>query len=54
MEPDPEQEQLFENDMFIFNPHFFPYVLYLTLKDDSSKASSTIEEDIKKYIPQKY
>jgi hypothetical protein len=53
-EPNREQEQLFENDTIIFSPDFLPYSLYLTLKDDSSKASSTVEEDIEKYIPRKY
>jgi hypothetical protein len=53
-EPDPEQEQLFENDTIIFSPNFLPYPLYLTLKDDSSKASLTVEEDIERYIPWKY
>jgi hypothetical protein len=53
-EPDPEQEQLFENDTIIFSPEFLPYSLYLTLKDDSLKASSTVEEDIERYIPWKY
>jgi hypothetical protein len=53
-EPDPEQEQLFENDTIIFSPNLFPYSLYLTLKDNNSKALSTVEEDIERYIPRKY
>jgi hypothetical protein len=53
-EPDPEQELLFENDMIIFSINLLPYSLYLILKDDSSKASLTIEEDIERYIPWKY
>jgi hypothetical protein len=53
MELDPEQEQLFENDIIIFSPDLLPYLLYLMLKDNSLKASSTIEEDIERYIPQK-
>jgi hypothetical protein len=53
-EPDPEQEQLFKNYTIIFSPDLLPYSLYLMLKDDSSKALSTVEEDIEKYILWKY